>query len=75
MGYFDIGTFKRSRKTLEEQARRAVIKATGNENPVIKFSKGTYGRSKKTLEDQVKVMIELNATPPPEPTPEPPTDI
>lgn len=57
---FGIGTYRRSRKTLEEQARKKVIEETGNPNPTIKFGVGTYRRSKASLEQQVRNMIEQN---------------
>lgn len=60
---FYIGTFRRSKKTLEQQARKRVIEATGNENPNIRFSIGTYLRSKRSLEEQVRQMIKQNQIP------------
>lgn len=57
---FYIGTYRRSKKTLEEQARKRVIEETGNDNPTIRFSIGTYMRSKSSLEQQVRKMIKQN---------------
>ena len=57
---FGVGTYRCSRKTLEEQARKKVIEETGNPNPTINFGVGTYRRSKATLEQQVRNMIEQN---------------
>lgn len=57
---FYIGTYRRSKKTLEEQARKRVIQETGNDNPTIRFSIGTYMRSRSNLEQQVRKMIKQN---------------
>ena len=60
---FYIGTFRRSKKTIEEQARTRVIEATGNENPHIHFGIGARFRCKRTLEEQVRRMIKENEIP------------
>ena len=57
---FYIGTFRRSRRTLEEQARKIIMQETQNPNPVVRFYIGTFYRSKTTLNEQLNKMIEQN---------------